>query len=221
MSRWFRLYDEMLDDPKVQRLDPALFRTLVNLWCIASRHDGHLPPVSDLGFSLRLGAGEVAASLAALREAGFLDADPATGALRPHGWDRRQYRSDCSTERVRALRSRRRQQAEAVAPDPARAVFDEGVPLLTAAGQPPRAARSLVARWRKAIGDADLLALIRQSAVAGQGDAAAWLTTAVENHHARHPEPARARAPARAARDPYADRCRDPVLQAFADGSLT
>jgi hypothetical protein len=27
MSRWFRLYDEMLDDPKVQMLPPELFKT--------------------------------------------------------------------------------------------------------------------------------------------------------------------------------------------------
>lgn len=26
MSRWFRVYDDMLDDPKVQRLDPELFK---------------------------------------------------------------------------------------------------------------------------------------------------------------------------------------------------
>jgi len=165
MSRWFRVYDEMLDDPKVQRLEAGLFRVLVNLWCLASRHDGRLPPTADLGFSLRLDPAALETALAALAAAGFLDTDPADGSLRPHGWDRRQYVSDRSTERVRAHRRRRAAQgadAAPPAPDPARDPAEE-----------PR--------------------------------------------HGQRP-----RRPDRSADrpDPYADRCRDPVLQAFADGSL-
>ncbi len=104
MSRWFRLYDEMLDDPKVQRLHPALFKVLVNLWCVASRNDGRLPAPADLSFALRLSEDETFRAVSKLADAGFIDTDTATGEQRPHGWDTRQYRSDVSTDRVRAHR---------------------------------------------------------------------------------------------------------------------
>lgn len=108
MSRWFRLYDEMLDDPKVQRLHPALFKVLINLWCIASRHDGRLPSTSDMSFSLRMTEDETFRAVSKLAEAGFIDTDSATGEQRPHGWDVRQFRSDTSTDRVREHRKRQK-----------------------------------------------------------------------------------------------------------------
>jgi len=40
MTRWFRVHDDLVDDPKVQRLDPRLFKALVNLWCLASANGG-------------------------------------------------------------------------------------------------------------------------------------------------------------------------------------
>ena len=108
MSRWFRLYDEMLDDPKVQRLHPALFKVLINLWCVASRNDGRLPSATDLSFSLRMTEDETFRAVSKLADAGFIDTDPATSEQRPHGWDARQFRSDTSTDRVRAHRERRK-----------------------------------------------------------------------------------------------------------------
>lgn len=108
MSRWFRLYDEMLDDPKVQRLHPALFKVLVNLWCVASRHDGLLPTAADMSFSLRMTEDETFRAVSKLADAGFIDTDTATGEQRPHGWDKRQFRSDVSTDRVRSHRKRQK-----------------------------------------------------------------------------------------------------------------
>ena len=46
MARWFRFYNEALDDPKVQKLPPALFKSWVNLLCLTARHDGTLPPAA-------------------------------------------------------------------------------------------------------------------------------------------------------------------------------
>ena len=54
MSRWFRFYDGALNDAKVQRLPAPLFKAWVNLLCLASMHDGVLPPVADISFSLRI-----------------------------------------------------------------------------------------------------------------------------------------------------------------------
>jgi hypothetical protein len=52
--QWFRYYVEALNDPKVQRLAPDLFRTWVNLLCIAREHDGNLPVIGELAFKLRM-----------------------------------------------------------------------------------------------------------------------------------------------------------------------
>ena len=54
MSRWFRFYDEALDDPKVQRLAPHLFKTWINLLCLASKEDGTMPSNDDIAFRLRI-----------------------------------------------------------------------------------------------------------------------------------------------------------------------
>lgn len=115
MSRWFRLYDEFLDDPKIQRLHPALLKVLLNLWCIASRNEGRLPSQSDLSFSLRMTEDETFRAVSKLAEAGLIDTDEATGEQRPHGWEVRQFRSDVSTDRVRAHREK---QKTAKKPDP-------------------------------------------------------------------------------------------------------
>jgi len=117
MSRWFRLYDEFLDDPKIQRLHPALLKVLLNIWCVASRNDGRLPSKSDLSFSLRMSEDETFRAVSKLAEAGFIDTDEATGEQRPHGWEVRQFRSDVSTDRVRAHREK---QKTAKKPDPPR-----------------------------------------------------------------------------------------------------
>lgn len=117
MSRWFRLYDEFLDDPKIQRLHPALLKVLLNIWCVASRNDGRLPSKSDLSFSLRMTDDETFRAVSKLAEAGFIDTDEATGEQRPHGWEVRQFRSDVSTDRVRAHREK---QKTAKKPEPPR-----------------------------------------------------------------------------------------------------
>ncbi len=43
MTRWFRVYEDLVDDPKVQRLDPSCFKALINLWCLASANGGSWP----------------------------------------------------------------------------------------------------------------------------------------------------------------------------------
>lgn len=105
-ARWFRLYEDMVHDPKVQRLPAEMFKGLVNLWCIASANGGCLPPVGDIAFTLRLSESKASAMLNYLAEAGFIDED-ATG-LKPHNWDARQFKSDVSTERVKRHRNAKR-----------------------------------------------------------------------------------------------------------------
>lgn len=116
MSRWFRLYEDLVDDPKVQRLPLDHFRALINLWCLASRNGGCLPPVGDIAFSLRLPEKQASATIAALRLAGFID-DDETGS-RPHNWRSRQFKSDVSNDRVRRHRQRQRNVTSSVSGTP-------------------------------------------------------------------------------------------------------
>jgi hypothetical protein len=106
MTRWFRVYDDLVDDPKIQRLDPTLFKALINVWCLASANDGVLPPIDEIAFKLRIKTEKARRLLNELRAAGLVD-DDERGA-RPHNWDQRQFISDGSTSRVKRFRERRR-----------------------------------------------------------------------------------------------------------------
>jgi hypothetical protein len=106
MTRWFRVYEDLVDDPKVQRLDPSLFKALINLWCLTSANNGVLPSIDEIAFKLRMRAEKAERLLNELRAAGLID-DDEKGA-RPHKWDQRQFRSDVSTSRVKRFRERRR-----------------------------------------------------------------------------------------------------------------
>ena len=105
MSRWFRLYEDVLNDPKVQRLEPTLFKHLINIWCLSSKHDGKLPGVEDISFGLRITKDEVKKTLDFLVGAELLEKKGRN--LVPHNWNGRQFKSDVSTERVKQFRKRR------------------------------------------------------------------------------------------------------------------
>jgi len=109
--RWFRLYDDVLNDPKVQRLSGETFKLWINLLCIASKHGGVLPKLDDLSFQLRLPTLVCKTEIDTLKLAGLIDGDK---NLKPHGWDKRQYKSDTSTERVKRFRERSSNVAETV-----------------------------------------------------------------------------------------------------------
>lgn len=143
MSRWFRLYDDLVDDPKIQRLPGETVKALLNLWCLASQNDGLLPAVDDIAFKLRMKPSKVEQLLSVLGECGLIDSDE-TG-LRPHNWNARQFKSDVSNERVKRHRERKcnvtptvtvtppeteqiqnRKDAAPAAPDPERELFERG-----------------------------------------------------------------------------------------------
>lgn len=112
-ERWFRLYESLVDDPKVQRLPDRLFKALINVWCIASANDGELPSVDDVAFKLRMKPGQVVKLLGELSQAGFLDVsadDP--DIIVPHNWTGRQFKTDVTdptaARRMRDYRNRRR-----------------------------------------------------------------------------------------------------------------
>ena len=114
MSRWFRLYDDLVDDPKVQRLSPENFRGLVNIWCLASKNEGVIPSIDEIAFKLRMTPPKAAKLIGVLREANLID--QTDNGLAPHNWSSRQYRSDTSTERVKRFRKRSKERQCNVSP---------------------------------------------------------------------------------------------------------
>jgi hypothetical protein len=100
---WLRLYAEVPDDPKVMKLSPATFRNWICVLCIASRYGGILPTMEDTAFNLHMTKAKAARAISELISAGLLDQTDL--GLRPHAWDRRQFKSDSSTERSRKSRS--------------------------------------------------------------------------------------------------------------------
>jgi hypothetical protein len=107
MSRWFRLDDDVIHDRKVQDLPPATFKGWINILCIASKHSGILPDTDDIAFALRLSPPKTSQLLQDLSVAGLLDRS-ANGKLSPHNWEKRQHKSDVSTDRVHAFRERQK-----------------------------------------------------------------------------------------------------------------
>lgn len=107
MSRWFRFYDDVLDDPKVQRLSGDLFKTWCNLLSLTSKNDGVLPSVDDISFRLRISVQDAQQRVEDLILAGLLDIQQ-DGSYAPHNWSERQFASDSSAMRMQKLRKKKR-----------------------------------------------------------------------------------------------------------------
>jgi hypothetical protein len=105
--RWFRLYSEIIHDPKVQLLSASTFREWINVLCVACENGGELPDDKDIAFTLRMTTAAARAMLLRLVDAKLLERSE-TGKLKPHNWDSRQFQSDVSTERVKRFREKKK-----------------------------------------------------------------------------------------------------------------
>jgi hypothetical protein len=121
--RWFRFYNEALDDPKVQRLAPHLFKAWVNLLCLASKEQGAIPSDDDIAFRLRISVADAAQQVSDLILAGLVDLLP-DGSRVPHNWEERQYPSDTSAARMRKYRKTKKKTKSDVTGDVTCAVGD-------------------------------------------------------------------------------------------------
>lgn len=103
---WLRLYDGILDDPKIQMLSDRAFRMLINLWCLAKRRGGTIPnDPTLLSFALRMPTGKIRDTLQALISGRLIE--EIDGGYRPHDWDQHQYDGDVTAaERMRRYRKR-------------------------------------------------------------------------------------------------------------------
>lgn len=130
MMKWFRFYNEVLDDPKVQKLHPALFKHWVNLLCLASEMDdaGDLPDEEAIAFRLRVRPFEARKIIAALVDAELIeripDAETAQTSRRVciHNWAGRQRASDSSSARVARHRAANQENVTLQPPLPKRTV---------------------------------------------------------------------------------------------------
>jgi hypothetical protein len=114
--RWFRFYDDAINDPKVLRLSDELYRAWTILLCFASKHEGKLPPADDIAIALRLKPSKVCEWITKLVSGGLID-KTGTG-FEPHNWNGRQYKSDVSTERVKRFRNGKRNVSETASETP-------------------------------------------------------------------------------------------------------
>jgi hypothetical protein len=105
MSRWFRSYDDALDDPKVQSLPDPLFKAWYNLLCVTSKNDGQPFTADEVAFRLRVKLPRARVIIAELLQRELLDA--IGDRYVSHNWDARQYKSDVSNERVKRHRERK------------------------------------------------------------------------------------------------------------------
>lgn len=104
-ARWFRFYADAMRHPKVAKLPDPLFRLWVELLCVAAENDGHIPPEESLKHMLKRRLDHLSRGLKDLIRASLID--PLDDGYAPHGWDKRQYKSDVSTDRVRKHRTKR------------------------------------------------------------------------------------------------------------------
>lgn len=105
---WFRMYGEMMDDPKIGTLDDAAFRTWIELLCVACKaeSEGNTKLTEGtLSWALRRNATE---TLQQLLHRGLVTLNE-TGEIVITNWNKRQKKSDSSTERVKRHREKSKQ----------------------------------------------------------------------------------------------------------------
>ena len=110
MNRWFRFYDDTINDPKILKLSDRLYRVWTGMLCLASKNNGVLPEFDDMVIMLRTKAEKLQPELEQLIKAGLLDHSNA--GIAPHNWNVRQYKSDVSTDRVKRFRQQQRNVSE-------------------------------------------------------------------------------------------------------------
>jgi hypothetical protein len=111
-NQWFRLYSEFAHDPKVQMLSEINQRRLIMLFCI--RCNGNVTLQDEqVAFQLRISMDEWLASKAIFIDKNFINNDNEV-----LNWDKRQFVSDSSAERVAKHRQRMKQSSNVTVTPP-------------------------------------------------------------------------------------------------------
>jgi hypothetical protein len=104
VSRWWRAYDDAVDNPKLLLLTDKQHRTWFNLMCVASANGGVLPDIKVVAVKLRMTPAKARAAIEELKTAILFD--DVDGVTQPHNWNSRQYKSDV-TDPTNATRQQR------------------------------------------------------------------------------------------------------------------
>lgn len=105
MTRWFRFHSDAMRNPKVAKLTDREFRLWVRLLSVAAENDGTIPALDDLKLVLNARLDHLLAGVERLLSVGLIDRKD-TG-YEPHNWNKFQYKSDTSTDRVQKFRASR------------------------------------------------------------------------------------------------------------------
>jgi len=99
--QWFRLYNEFAFDPKIQTLSETLQRRFIMLLCLQNNNDLQKLTPDEIAFALRITPEELSETQKIFIKKGFIDDE-----FTILNWDKRQYISDNSTQRVRKHRQK-------------------------------------------------------------------------------------------------------------------
>lgn len=106
-NQWFRMYAEFAADPKVQMMSEADQRRFVMVLCLRCGNDNVTLQDDEVAFQLRISNDEWARTKALFLQKGLIKEDNT-----PTAWDRRQFVSDSSAERVRKHRDKKKKEAK-------------------------------------------------------------------------------------------------------------
>jgi len=101
MMQWFRFYNEFAFDPKIQTMSETLQRRFTMLLCLQSNDDLQKLTPNEIAFALRITTEDLLETKKVFIKKGFIDEE-----FTILNWDKRQYISDNSTQRVRKHRQK-------------------------------------------------------------------------------------------------------------------
>lgn len=104
---WFRLYSEFAHDPKIQMMPEAMQRRYIMLLCMRCSETLVTLHETEIAFQMRLSDDELAKTKELFLSKGFIDDD-----WNLTNWEKRQYVSDSSTERVRKHRDKKKDEVK-------------------------------------------------------------------------------------------------------------
>ena len=106
-NQWFRLYAEFATDPKVQMMSEANQRRFIMVLCLRCSNDDVTLHDEEVAFQLRISNEEWATTKALFLSKGLINENNT-----PAAWERRQFVSDSSAERVRRHRENKKRALE-------------------------------------------------------------------------------------------------------------
>ena len=108
VNPWFRFYSEFSHDPKVQMMSESMQRRYIMVMCLRCSNELVTLHETEIAFHLRITEAELAETKALFISKGFID-----DKWNLLNWDKRQYKSDSSTERVARHRENKKRDSNA------------------------------------------------------------------------------------------------------------